>query len=750
MIMNTGLRLILTNILLCIGLFPAIAQLYPTGLRTDLLENTEMGFYDDGEIARIYSTKPSFSWIVPSDQNNVIQQGYRIILGEDKESVEAGKGSVWDSGWIRSNQSVSIIYDGEELSPSTTYWWSVAVETNAYGKSGFSLPKAFRTAAQPEEYSTSYYPLVSDWEKPEEIKTLPDGRQLADFGKVSFGQLYLTLDSDNDNDTIKVHIGERVENGRVWARPANSKSVIRYVVYTLPLNKGRHTYKIELTPDKRNTGPDAVKMPAYIGEVLPFRACEIEGYSKNLKKKDFIRRSVHYPFDDKKSEFKCSSDTLNQLWDLFKYTTKATSFLGIFVDGDRERIAYEYDALIAQLCHYGCESEYSLSRRTWEYLLEKPTWPTEWILYTILLAWNDYYYTGDARALAKHYEILKAHGLEALRKDNGLISTTLGQSDEFLKSINKKSAIRDIVDWPHTGILGLQKGQGGEDDGHVYKDYNSVVNALYYKCLVVLGEISAVLGAEAESKSYVAEAEKVKKIFNEQFFDSKTGLYVDGIGTDHSSLHSNMFPIYCDLIDAEKLPKVVEFIKSRGLRCSIFGSQVLMDALYDAEAGNYAYKLLTSDGLRSWYNTIKLGSTLAIEAWDNSFKPNLDWNHIAGAVPGNIIPLRLMGITPAAPGFAVANVKPQIGELKQAHLKLPTIRGEVIEDINVSENDYKMTLETPANMTSRVSLPTFGSKKLKVKIDGKDKVFKNKEGNQFVYIGEFESGKHEFIIKEIR
>jgi hypothetical protein len=40
-----------------------------------------------------------------------------------------------------------------------------------------------------------------------------------------------------------------------------------------------------------------------------------------------------------------------------------------------------------------------------------------------------------------------------------------------------------------------------------------------------------------------------------------------------------------------------------------------------------------------------------MEAWDDSFKPNQDWNHPWGAAPGNIIVRHLAGIRPLEPGF---------------------------------------------------------------------------------------------------
>ncbi len=86
---------------------------------------------------------------------------------------------------------------------------------------------------------------------------------------------------------------------------------------------------------------------------------------------------------------------------------KATSFAGVYVDGDRERIPYEADAYINQLSHYLVDSEYSLARYSHEYLLEHPTWPTEWKQHSIMMAWQDWMYTGDTESMRHHFATFK-------------------------------------------------------------------------------------------------------------------------------------------------------------------------------------------------------------------------------------------------------------------------------------------------------------------------------------------------------
>ena len=690
----------------------------PSGLMTDMVEHTQKvwsGGYatsltlsDLGEVkgdfqtVAVASSRPTFGWIVPGTYP-ARQTAWRVILSESEEAAMNLVGDKWDSGWVEDGSSVAVPYSGSPLEPSKVYHWRVKVKTDTGGESDWSEIKSFLTAASLDEYATPSYPLVKEDIFTAVVSRTGDGSYLYDFGRDAFGQLRLRLYSETGRDTVRVHLGERVEDGGVLRNPTTT---VRYRMFTIPLSKGTNSYSIIIPPDKRNTGRDAVKMPDYIGEVMPFRYCEIEGYSKHLTPWDVTRIVVNYPFDPEAASFSCADDLLNRIWSLCRYSVKATSFTGLFVDGDRERIPYEADALISQLCHYGADREYTLSRRTIEYLLDHPTWPTEWILQSVLMAWNDYLFTGDKRLLESRYDVLREHCLESLTESNGLISTTIKEQDPaFLASINRKDKIRDIVDWPHSGSLGLAPGYGGEDDGFVYTDYNAVVNAYAFRALVLMGKAAGVTGRKSDEAELNARAERLKAAFNKTFLDKRRRRYIDGPGTDHSSLHSNMFALLFGLVPDKYVKPVTEYIVSKGMACSVYGSQFLLEALYDGGAGDEALKLMTDKSLRSWYNMLRVGSTITLEAWDDSFKPNQDWNHLWGAAPGNIIPFKLMGVTPVEPGFAKVRIAPRPGTLERAEMTLPTIRGTITVSFENTSDRKVVSIKLPANIEYEADLP---------------------------------------------
>jgi hypothetical protein len=733
----------------------------PSHLNTDLLEYTDRVFLDgypaDISLAEIgtaierYQTveirnpKPYLGWVVNSDRPNTLQTAYRILLASSPDLLAKDKADLWDSKRTESNHSVAVRYEGKPLLPSTVYYWKVKTWDNQGRESAFSLVRSFITAAEMDG-ETARYPLQISDEYPVDIRLSDDGDSFIDFGRAAFGRLKLTLTSEKENDFVVVHLGERMKDGRIDRHPG---ATIRYATYRLPLMKGTHTYALKIRPDKRNTSNPAILMPAYTGEVLPFRYCEIENYRSALTPVQVVRQTVHSLFDETAADFHSSDTVLNQVWELCKYSVKATTFTGVYVDGDRERIPYEADALINQLCHYAVDREFAIARYSHEYLIRQATWPTEWIMQSVLMAWADYMYTGNPASLQRFYEDLKAKSLLGLKESNGLISTRTGKvTPELLQSIHfdgNINSFRDIVDWPQPVFFGPNSRKSGESDGFVFTDYNTVVNAYHYEALRLIGLIAGVLGKTGDEALFAGEAQRVKTQINRLLFDPEKKCYFDGIGSAHRSLHANMFPLAFGIPSADRVKPVGEYMRTRGLACSVYGSQFLLDAVYNAHDAAYGLQLLSSTDTRSWYNMIRAGSTISMEAWDNEYKPNQDWNHVWGAAPANIIPRKLMGIEPIAPGFAKIRIKPQPATLQHAEIKTPTIRGDVFVSFdNQPGKKFVLEVEIPANAKAEIWLPKL-SKHYRLTVDNVSE--KGKINGDFVTI-ETGSGKHRFVISE--
>lgn len=752
------------SVMLMLACVCASAQT-PSHLATELIEETE-AVYSGGyrtnvdlreidavkgplQFAEIRNATPAFSWRMESDRDGAAQSAYRILVATDEKLLSEGSADIWDSGKVDSSRSTGIRLQDKELDAGKLYFWTVRIWDDEGHESGWAPAKAFRTA-EVLDGTPSRYPLVKESGIATSMSKPAGGCWLFDFGKDAWSQINLRLTSAAGGDTVTVHLGEAVKDGRIDRNPGGS---IRYCSYTLPLKKGTHLYKIAFRSDKRNStiveGRDhnPVLVPDYIGEIYPFRYCEIEGLDIAPAIGDAIRETVSYKFDDAAAGFSCNDRTLNAVWELCKHSIKATSALGVYIDGDRERIPYEADALINQLSHYYCDDEYSIARYTVDYLCRHATWPTEWILQALIMAWNDYMYTGDSWLLERDYEILKARTLIALKEDNGLISTRTGkQTPELMKSIGYAGkAVKDIVDWPQAGAAGLEKENAGEADGFEFSDYNTVVNAFHYKALTLMAGIAGELGKTADQAEFGRCAQQHKEAFNRLLYDRKAGAYRDGIGVQHHSLHSSMMALAFGLVPDKETGKVLAFIRSRGMACSVYGAQFLLDALYRSGDGGYALELLRSKSIRSWYNMLKCGTTITFEAWDNSFKPNQDWNHAWGSAPANAIPAGLMGIRPVEPGWKKVQIRPQTGDLEDGQVTVPTILGDVSLSFAKKAGSYSMEVDIPANMEAEILLPR-ANRKSTLTVDGQTASIIRTGSLTKI---ETESGKHTITINEL-
>jgi hypothetical protein len=179
-----------------------------------------------------------------------------------------------------------------------------------------------------------------------------------------------------------------------------------------------------------------------------------------------------------------------------------------------------------------------------------------------------------------------------------------------------------------------------------------------------------------------------------------------------------MMPLAFGLVPADRAAKPAQFVRAKGMACSVYGSQYLLEALYEAGEADAALKLLTARTDRGWAHMIyDVGTTITLEAWDGKYKPNQDWNHAWGAAPANIIPRMLMGIEPMEPGFRKVRIRPQPGGLREASLDLPTIRGAIHTEFESSPERFLLKVRLPGNTSADVYLPRLAGAK-DVKVDG--------------------------------
>jgi len=505
------------------------------------------------------------------------------------------------------------------------------------------------------------------------------GVVLLDFERVAFGNLLVTP-PDGFTGEVTVHFGEALLGGRINRTPPGS---VRYARTNLTL-RGAVPQVVAPPADDRNTGhPAAVQTPEAWGVVLPFRWVEVEGWPDDGPAITMVRRAAFAAaWDDAAAAFTSSDPMLDRIWELCRYSIKATTFAGVYVDGDRERIAYEADAYLNQLSHYACDPDGQMARATFDRLLAYPTWPTEWAFHLIFMAHADWMQTGDQAWLSARYDHLVPKLLLERAREDGLLVSTAAQIEKG-----------DLVDWP-----------GAERDGYVFTPVNTVVNAFHLRALALMAELAAAVGRDGDAQAYVARYERVAETFQRTLFDPARHLYRDGEGTDHTSQHANLFPLAFGLVPSEHRAEMMDWLINRGMRGSVYAAHYLLTALFVQGRDEAALAFMCAPGDRSWRHMVESGTTITWEAWDQNYKPNQDWNHAWGAAPAHLLPRYVLGVQPAAPGGKRLLIRPHPGSLRQAAGRVPTPRGPV-EVRWERAADFRLHLALPAGVLARLELP---------------------------------------------
>ncbi|MFB2117760.1 alpha-L-rhamnosidase C-terminal domain-containing protein [Parapedobacter sp. 2B3] len=730
----------------------------PSGLMTNLLTKPEKSV--------ITTRGPMFSWVVPTSEPNDFQTGYQLLVASSPRLLEADTGDMWDSGKVDGRNALHIPYAGTSLQAQTAYYWKVRTwnksgEVSAYSEvQQFNIGDAGRKKQWPGEsrwVQLGTEPGQETWTLedrppiqyhptyPVHVDRRTDGVWFIAFERAGFANVALTLNwksapGDRTDTTLRVRIGEKNVGDSIDAEPGGG---VIYREYPLAIKAGTHTYHLDI-PRFEPHYPHSQTMPAHMMEVIPFRFVEVVGADLNLSVVSAEQLSLHVPSDEYASYFVSSDTLLNKIYDLCRYSVIANTFNGDYAASQRERMMYEADAYIHQLGHYAVDREFATARYSLENMIYHATWPTEWISHSIMMVWADFMHTGDTSVIRKNYEVLKPKLMTALTMPNGLISTTTGLvTDEFKAAIFfNGETLRDIVDWPQRSAA---LPEGGETDSYVFTDYNTVVNAFHYHTLKLMEKMARIVGNGREAEQLRKTHARLFKTFQRHFFDPGRGVYIDGIGTDHASLHANLYPLVFGLVPEKEKPQVLAHIKTKGMACGVYSANYLLEGLFDAEEDAYALSLLTSTSDRSWYNMLRVGATMTTEAWDTKYKNNNGWSHAWSASPVHILPRKVIGITPSAPGFKRVAIKPQPAGLSWAKAKLPTIRGPIETSFDQQHRYFEMIVSLPANMEADVYLPVPpGVDHFTVVQNGVER----KEGTvlkgSYVLLKDVGAGRHEF------
>ncbi len=98
---------------------------------------------------------PRLSWNFISTERNQSQLAYEIIVSNNIKDIQQGKGNIWQTGKIVSNENLHIEYKGEALTSFTKNYWRVKVYDKKGVSSGWSHIASFETAMLQQNHWTA-------------------------------------------------------------------------------------------------------------------------------------------------------------------------------------------------------------------------------------------------------------------------------------------------------------------------------------------------------------------------------------------------------------------------------------------------------------------------------------------------------------------------------------------------------------------------------------------------------------------
>ena len=147
----------------------------------------------------IATAEPRLSWINRSEINGASQTAYRILAASSLELLAGESGNLWDTGKVRSDESVFIPWNGNPLESRSLVYWKVKTWDQNDISSGWSSPAEFSVGLlEKDDWQAEYIGLSTEDGDPDfpqlrenfEISGI-DGRALLHINSLGYHEAYI-------------------------------------------------------------------------------------------------------------------------------------------------------------------------------------------------------------------------------------------------------------------------------------------------------------------------------------------------------------------------------------------------------------------------------------------------------------------------------------------------------------------------------------------------------------------------------
>jgi len=296
--------------------------------------------------------------------------------------------------------------------------------------------------------------------------------------------------------------------------------------------------------------------------------------------------------------------------------------------------------------------------------------------------WPYYLNTGDKETLQKVYPFVYDYLALFEMQENGLPKYRIRQSP-------------DAWDWVDWGVKETA-------------DKEPIQIAFYYLALNKAKEMAEVLGEEAHAKWYEARMQTMKPAFEKAYW--KDGFYSSN-AEKFKDDRANAIAIVSGISNAEYHNQIVDNVLLPNRFSSPHFEWLVEEAM--CVAGRYEASLARmKDQYQSQVDKEDM-STL-YEMFPKGGSYNHAWNG-----SNKILSKYIAGVEPTKVAWTEYQIMPNLVHFEQLKKVIPTVKGNITIDLEVTVKQYVLELESPENTTAIIGIPKKDKEIKEVVVNGK-------------------------------
>jgi alpha-L-rhamnosidase len=307
------------------------------------------------------------------------------------------------------------------------------------------------------------------------------------------------------------------------------------------------------------------------------------------------------------------------------------------------------------------------------------------------VVWPYYFNTGDVETLEIAYPYVYDYLALFPMGSNGLPVYRKGQSPDSW----------DWLDWGTEGTI----------------DKTPIQAAYYYQALIEALKMAETLGKTEHIDFYTNRVNSIKENYDKVFW--KNGFYSSNISLFKDD-RANALAITSGIAKPENYEAIVKNVLVPNKYCSPHFEWVAEEAMFIA--GKYEESLAR---MKAQYNSqVSSGLSTLYENFPKGGSYNHAWNG-----SNTILSKYVAGIQPLDVAWSSYAVCPNLVHMTQLKTKVPTLKGDILLEVNRTDSLFKLNLESPASTLAIVGIPKHGTDVIEVTVGGqiiwKDKTFFN-------------------------